>query len=102
VWTRSCCFGPFLNTNAERVKNADLAVQLSPREPGPARREEAARKRAEEAAAAGKRFASFKGKTRYAEDEVSAFLKGRSRALALYPLEDWVLTRPHKVLFEAE
>jgi hypothetical protein len=64
-------FGPFLTSKAERVKNVAVAVRLRPKRPD-----------------AG------------SDAEVRAFLKGRSRSIALFPLEDWVLRQPHRVVFE--
>jgi hypothetical protein len=64
-------FGPFLTGKADRVKNVDVAVRLAPKQAG----------------AAG-------------DKQVRAFLKGRSRSIALFPLEDWVLRQPHRIVFE--
>jgi hypothetical protein len=66
-------FGPFLSSKADRVKNAAVAVRLTPKQPGAAN-----------------------------EAEVRAYLKGRSRSISLFPLEDWVLRQPHQVVFEEQ
>jgi hypothetical protein len=54
-------FGPFLTTKSDRVKNADVAVQLSPKETDPVRREEAVRKRARGGGCSGQAVRELQG-----------------------------------------
>jgi hypothetical protein len=91
-------FGPYLDPKA-KVKDIDLAVELVPKEKNAARHEQAMRKRSEETR---KRFKNQKAKLDWGRAEVLDFLKSRSRAITLHPLEDWVLRQPHKVVYENE
>jgi hypothetical protein len=95
---RAVVFGPYITTNAERLKNVDVAVKLVPKEPDPQSHEELTRQRAEEAASRGKRFPSFAVRQRYAEDEVRAFLKARSRGIALYDLDEKIEAGEKRVM----
>ncbi|HWR51652.1 MAG TPA: hypothetical protein VN428_11125 [Bryobacteraceae bacterium] len=58
------------------------------------------RQRADEAASRGKRFPSFTARQRYAEGEVRAFLKARSRGIALYDLDEKSEAGQKRVVWE--
>ncbi len=91
-------FGPFLE-GAEKVKNVDVAVELSPKERNETKLEERVTKQADEAEAAGKRFKSFADRRAWGKNNVLEFLKGKTRSLALHTLDDAILTRPHKIIY---
>lgn len=96
---RAVLFGPFLDENAGAVRNVDVALELSPKEKDVARLEQALERHAADAEKRGKRFRSYADRRNWGADEVREFLKSRTRSLALYELSDWVLKRPHRVLF---
>ncbi len=98
---RVTLFGPYLNHSIEQVKNADLAIELAPKETDPQKREALEAARIDEAAASGKRFQSYQQRHEYPRNEVLDFIKGRSRAIALYDVQPWLQRRPHTVIFEA-
>lgn len=94
---RAVVYGPYL-TNAEKLKNVDVAVELRPKEKNRQRHEQRMKERAEEAAAAGKRFTSFAKRRDWGRQEVVDFLKSRARAISVNELTDWILAQPHKEL----
>jgi predicted nucleotidyltransferase len=91
-------FGPYFE-GAEQIKDVDVAVELSPKERNKAKLEDREKKQAEEAEAGGKRFKSFVDRRAWGRNKVLDFLKGKSRSLALYALNDEILTRPHKIIY---
>ena len=91
-------FGPFLE-GAEKVKNVDVAIELSPKERNKTKLEERVTKQVEEEEAAGKRFKSFADRRGWGKNKVLEFLKGKTRSLALHTLDDAILTRPHKIIY---
>ena len=94
---RAVLYGPYLNPEA-RLRNVDIAVELAPREKNKTKHEERVKRRAEEAAAAGKRFTSFAARRNWGRQEVLDFLKSRSRTIAITELAPWILSQPHKDL----
>jgi len=97
---RVILFGPFLAKDIDRVKNADVAIELEPKNVDREQQEEQEEAKRREADGAGKRFKSYADQRQFPKTEVRDFLKGRSRAIALYDIEPWIATRPHRVLFE--
>ena len=97
---RAYLFGPYL-AGEEHLADLDLAVELEPKQRNDAAHERLVTKRAEQAEAQGKRFASFKKKMQYGETEVLEFLKSRSRTLSIGTIAPWVLKQPHKVIFHS-
>ncbi|HYI92911.1 MAG TPA: hypothetical protein VEX68_05165 [Bryobacteraceae bacterium] len=91
-------FGPFLE-GADKIKDVDVAVELSPKERNKAKLEERVTKQVEEAEAGGKRFKSFADRRAWGKNKVLEYLKGKSRSLALYTLNEDILTRPHKIIY---
>jgi hypothetical protein len=95
---RAVLFGPYFE-GADKIKDVDVAIALEPKERNRGRLEEREKEQAEEAEARGKRFKSFADRRAWGRNKVLAFLKGASRSLALYALNDDILTRPHKILY---
>jgi predicted nucleotidyltransferase len=91
-------FGPYLE-GAAKIKDVDVAVELSPKERNAEKLAAASKKQAEEAEATGKRFKSFADRRAWSRNRVIAFLKGKSRALSIYELNADVLARPHEIVF---
>jgi hypothetical protein len=91
-------FGPYYE-GAEKIKDVDVAVELSPKERNAEKLAAASKKQADEAEAGGKRFKSFADKRAWSRNRVLALLKGKSRALSLYDLNADILARPHGILF---
>jgi predicted nucleotidyltransferase len=95
---RVVLFGPYLE-GAEKIKDVDVAVELTPKERNQAKLEAREKKQAEEAEAAGKRFKSFADRRAWSRNKILAFLKGNSRSIAVFLLDKDILTRPHKILY---
>jgi hypothetical protein len=91
-------FGPYFE-GATKIKDVDVAVELSPKERNAEKLAAASKKQADEAEAGGKRFKSFADKRAWSRNRLIAFLKGKSRALSIYELNADVLARPHEVVF---
>jgi predicted nucleotidyltransferase len=91
-------FGPYVE-GAAKIKDVDVAVELSPKERNAEKLAAASKKQAEEAEATGKRFKSFADRRAWSRNRVIAFLKGKSRALSIYELNADVLARPHEIVF---
>jgi hypothetical protein len=91
-------FGPYFE-GADKIKDVDVAIELSPKERNAERLAAASKKQADEAEAGGKRFKSFADKRAWSRNRVLAFLKGKSRALSLYELNADILARPHEIVF---
>jgi hypothetical protein len=94
---RAVVYGPWLTATA-KLKNIDVAVELQPREKKKDKHEARMKERAEQAAAGGKRFASFAKRRDWGRQEVLDFLKSRSRALSVKELSDSILAQPHQEL----
>jgi hypothetical protein len=90
-------YGPYL-TGTEKLKNIDVAVELQPKEKKREKHEQRMKERADEAAAAGKRFASFAKRRDWGRQEVIDFLKSRSRAISINEMTDWIKAQPNKDL----
>src|ERR1017187_5526132 len=89
-------------TEAERLSDVDVAVELASREADCDRARVKNYERVEKMAAEGHRFRNFLEQEGCWYWEVFGFLKGRSRVIALadYATEQpFVLTVPHRVLF---
>jgi DNA-binding MarR family transcriptional regulator len=94
-------FGSFLS-DAPFVGDLDLAVDLSPKEKDSRKHSELIRARANEAASCGRRFRNHVDGLRFAEKEVTLFLKARSRILQLTRCDDGVLNiTESRVIYES-
>ena len=96
---KAVLFGPYLDAK-QKIKDIDLAIHLSPKIKDKRKLDAAIDAQASDAEAAGKNFQSYAAKRRWAETKVRQHLKGRSRAIALYDLNESVTSQPHKVVFE--
>ena len=92
-------FGPYFE-GIRKVKNVDVAVELEPKEINPSKLEHLVKQQAEAEEATGKKFKSFSDRRAWGRNKVLAFLRGKSRALALHELNDEILARPNKVLMK--
>ena len=93
-------FGPYFE-GAEKIKDIDVAVELSPKEPNPLKLEKLVRQQAEVSEAGGKKFKSFADRRAWGRNKVLSFLKGKGRAVSLYEITDDILARPHKVVMKS-
>ncbi len=92
-------FGSYLRPEVDRLGDVDIAVELRPKEPDPAKRREATNRRLAET---GHRVQSFLQREFWWRGEVLHFLKARSRAISLhdYGVEKELIDAvPHKVMF---
>lgn len=92
-------FGPYFE-GVTPIKDVDIAVELAPKEQNESKLETLVKQQAEEAETAGKKFKSFSDRRAWGRNKVLAFLKGKSRSLALYELNDEILARPNKILMK--
>ena len=96
-------FGSLLRPDRALVSDADVAVDLEPREKDDARHRALMEKRAEEAAAAGQEFADVQDRRWWGHHEVWNYLQGDSELLHLVPPEDKVLQQTEtKVVYEQQ
>jgi hypothetical protein len=91
-------FGPYL-TGSDSVKNVDIAIALAPKIRDAAKLEERVKADADSAEAEGKRFKSYADKRSWGENKVRQYLKSRTRAIALYDINESILGQPHKVIY---
>jgi len=97
-------FGSYLS-DASRINDIDLAVELVWKEDHPSvRGKERADVAFEHSCAAqdkGRHFGTLIDRMEWPENEVKLFLKSRSRALSIHPIEDGILDQTDtKVLFQ--
>lgn len=84
-------FGSLLRSDRALVSDADVAVDLEPRETDDARHRALMEKRATEAADAGREFSGVQDRRWWGQNEVWDYLQGDSELLHLVPPEDKVL-----------
>jgi predicted nucleotidyltransferase len=92
-------FGSYLRPEVDRLGDVDIAVELQPKEPDPAKRREATNRRLAET---GHRVQSFLQREFWWRGEVLHFLKARSRAISLHDYgfeKELIDAEPHKVVF---
>jgi predicted nucleotidyltransferase len=96
-------FGSLLRPDRALVSDADVAVDLEPKEKDDARHRALMEKRATEAAAEGREFSSVQDRRWWGHEEVWDYLQGDSELLHLVPPEDKVLDQTEtKVLYEQQ
>lgn len=88
--TRVVLFGSMLG-NGGTVSDVDVAVALAPKEPDRDRRFAAERERVREARRQGRHFSNLVDELSWPQREVHLFLKSRSRAISLHPIDDPIL-----------
>jgi hypothetical protein len=96
---KAVLFGPYL-TSGENVKNVDIAIELKPKITDARKLEERVKADSDRAESGGKRFKSFADKREWGENKVRQQLKGRSRVISLYDLNDSILGQAHRVVYE--
>jgi hypothetical protein len=96
---KAIVFGPYL-TGAEKIKNIDIALDLRPKMANAKKLQESVKADAERAEQEGKRFKSYADRRAWGQNKVRAYLKGRTRAVALYDINDTILAQPHEVIFQ--
>jgi predicted nucleotidyltransferase len=97
---KAVLFGPYVR-NAAAIKDVDVAIELEPKLTGSALERAEERQRIE-ADDGGKRFKSFADRREWPKNKVRAYLKGRSRAVALYDMDEWIQAQLQKPLYEAD
>jgi predicted nucleotidyltransferase len=96
-------FGSLLRPDRQFVSDADVAVDLEPKEQDGARHRALMEKQATEAAGAGRQFSGIHDRTWWGLDRVWRFLQGGSKLLHLVPPEDRVLEQTDtRVLYEKQ
>jgi predicted nucleotidyltransferase len=94
-------FGSLLRPDRALVSDADVAIDLEPKERDGARHRALMEKQAAEATHAGRRFSDVRERTWWGLDKVWRFLQGDSELLHLVPPEDKVLDRADtRILYE--
>ncbi|MEX0937354.1 MAG: hypothetical protein WDZ59_05800 [Pirellulales bacterium] len=83
-----------MTTEQLMVNDVDLGVSLQRKEQDAERYEELANKLRRSAAAKGRSFPRDADWFSWPTTHVMLFLKSRSRALSIHPLDDWVLDQP--------
>ena len=96
---KAVIFGPYL-TSADKLKNIDVAIALRPKVRDQAELERKVMADAETAAAKGKRFKSFADRRHWGVEKVRQHLKQRTRAIAIYDLDDVVTAQPRRTIFQ--
>ncbi|MGH2687345.1 MAG: hypothetical protein ACRDKW_00840 [Actinomycetota bacterium] len=84
-------FGSLLHADRRFVSDADVAVEVEPKEQDNARHRALMERRAAEASRGGKRFSDPQERTWWGLVEVWRYLQGDSKLLHLVPAEDKVL-----------
>jgi hypothetical protein len=93
-------FGSFLS-DVPFVGDLDLAIDMWPKETDSHKHAEMVLARANEAASCGRRFRNYVERLSFAEQEVTSFLKARSRILQLARCDDGVLNiTDSRVIYE--
>jgi predicted nucleotidyltransferase len=105
--TKVVLFGSILKPEIERLSDVDLAVELAPKEEDFDRARARNYQRVEELAAQGHRFRNFLDQEGCWYWEVSGFLKGQSRVIALAdyavektPARHRLHCDPHRLTYE--
>jgi hypothetical protein len=96
---KAVVFGPYQTTGGS-VKNVDIAVQLTPKIADEKKLSQRVKADAERAESEGKRFKRFADRQAWGKDKVRQYLRGRSRAISLYDVNESILAQPHRVLYE--
>jgi predicted nucleotidyltransferase len=96
-------FGSLLRPDRALVSDADVAVDLEPKEQDAGKHRALMEKRATEAAAGGKRFSGVRERTAWGLTEMWRYLQGDSKLLHLVPPEDKVLAQTEtRVVYEED
>jgi hypothetical protein len=94
-------FGSLLRPERAFVSDADVAIDLEPKEQDVAKHRALMEKRAMEATAGGRHFSGIRERTSWGLAEVWRFLQGDSKLLHLVPPEDKVLEQTDtRVVYE--
>ncbi len=99
--TKVVVFGSYLRTEVDRLGDVDVAVELQPKEPDPAKLRKATYARVALLEGLGRRFDGYMDKEGWWRREALQFLKGRSRAISLhdYSVEKELIDAvPHREL----
>jgi len=95
-------FGSYL-TDAQKLNDLDIAVELTPKEKDPKLGVELFQQRSWEAERDGRNFDTFIDRLCWPETEVKLFLKSRSRTISLHSISDQIIDRvDHKIVFSDE
>lgn len=96
-------FGSLLRSDRALVSDADVAVDLEPKEKDGARHQALMEKRATKAADEGRRFSGAQDRRWWGQNEVWDYLQGDSELLHLVPPEDKVLEETEtRVVYEQQ
>jgi predicted nucleotidyltransferase len=94
-------FGSLLRPGRALVSDADLAIELDPKEPDAGKHRALMERQATEAAQGGREFSDVRERTWWALDKVWRFLQGDSKLLHLVPSDDQVLKQTDtRVVYE--
>jgi hypothetical protein len=96
---KAVIFGPYLS-GAEKIKNVDIALDLTPKIANEKKLQEAVKADAQKAEEEGKHFKSYADRRAWGKNKVRKHLKGAARAIALYDLNESILAQPHEVIFQ--
>lgn len=95
-------FGSYL-TEQNRLNDIDVAVELLHRENDPNKRKTAIRACIRKVHEGGRQFSNIADEVSWPYNEVLLFLKSRSRAISLHPIEDDILKQTEsRVIFQDE
>lgn len=95
-------FGSYL-TKQDRLNDIDVAVELVNRENDPSKRKVAIRACIRKANEGGRQFSGIADEMYWPYNEVILFLKSKSRAISLHPVEDDILKQTEsRVIFQDE
>ncbi len=99
---RAVVFGSYL-TDAERINDIDVAIELAPRWRDPEKHETLSESRVERAKIEGRRFGNIVHEVTWPQTEIWLALKARSRAISLHPTDDAILQRADtKIIFNSQ
>lgn len=96
---KAVVFGPYL-TGADKIRNVDIALELSPKLANEKKLKEAVAADAQNAEDEGKRFKSYADRRAWGQSKVRKHLKGKARALTLHDFNDNIRKQPHEVIFQ--
>lgn len=96
---KAVVFGPYL-AGVEKIKNVDIALELTPKLADEKKRKEAVNADAQKAEEDGKRFKSYADRRAWGQNKVRKYLKGATRAIALHDLNETIRAQPHEVIFQ--
>lgn len=80
-------YGSYLR-DVDRLGDLDIAVKLARKETDPARHRARTRAALAAASSSGRRFSGIADRIGYPRDEVCRFLRGRSRSISLYEIDE--------------